>query len=88
MNLPALIKNIDFLFIDGDHSIAGCRFDFEKYQADLYVWAGLLPFMIITQTGQELGPTWVIDNLVKHDKNYVFYKSFDTLCVFKKISLI
>jgi predicted O-methyltransferase YrrM len=79
------IKNIDFLFIDGDHSVDGCRFDFEHYATDLKP-GGFLAFHDYYPERKELGPTWVIDNLVRSNPAFIFYKNFDTLSVFKKIT--
>lgn len=78
------INNIDFLFIDGDHSIEGCRYDFENYENEINI-GGYLAFHDYDATRPELGPTWVIDNLVKKNPSYRVYKSFDSLTVFKKI---
>ncbi len=79
-----LIKQIDFLFIDGDHSIDGCTFDFVHFEKDLKV-GGFVAFHDYYPDRADLGPTWVIDNLVKKNAAYVFHKSYDSFCVFKKI---
>lgn len=77
------ITDIDFLFIDGDHSINGCRFDFENYEKDLKK-GGYLAFHDYDPKRDDLGSTWVIENLVMTNPTYSIYKNFDTLCVFKK----
>lgn len=77
------IKDIDFLFIDGDHSIEGCKFDFCNFEKYLKK-GGYLAFHDYSPDRIDLGPTWVINNLVKNNRSYIFYKLFDTLCVFKK----
>ncbi len=78
------IHNIDFLFIDGDHSIEGCRFDFDNFEKDVKV-GGYLAFHDYYPDRPELGSTWVIENLVRQNKNYIHYNDFDSLAVFKKI---
>lgn len=77
------IHNIDFLFIDGDHSIDGCRFDFENFEKDIKV-GGFVAFHDYYPDRADLGPTWVIDNLVKNNPAYVFHKSYDSFYIFKK----
>ena len=77
------VSNIDFLFIDGDHSIEGCRFDYEHFEKDIKP-GGFLAFHDYYPDRPELGPTWVVDNLVKKNIAYTHYKYFDSLCVFKK----
>lgn len=77
-------QNIDFLFIDGDHSIVGCQFDFENFKNVLNV-GGFLAFHDYYPERKELGPTWVIENLVNNDSCFEFYKTFDSLAVFKKV---
>ena len=78
------ILNIDFLFIDGDHSVEGCRFDYENFENEVKV-GGFLAFHDYYLDRPELGSTWVIENLVKQNKNYIHYNYFDSLAVFKKI---
>ena len=78
------IPNIDFLFIDGDHSIEGCRFNYENFENEVKV-GGFLAFHDYYPDRVELGSTWVIQNLVKQNKNYIHYNDFDSLSVFKKI---
>ena len=78
------IPNIDFLFIDGDHSIEGCRFDYENFENEVKA-GGFLAFHDYYPDRPELGSTWVIENLVKQNKNYIHYNDFDSLSVFKKI---
>lgn len=77
------IHNIDFLFIDGDHSIEGCRFDFDNFANEIKS-GGFLAFHDYDPSRCELGPTWVIDNLVKKNVDFDFYGQFDSLWVAKK----
>jgi hypothetical protein len=58
------VPNMHFLFIDGDHSIEGCRFDFEHYGPKVLP-GGYIAFHDYYPGRNDLGPTWVIDNLVK-----------------------
>jgi MMP 1-O-methyltransferase len=77
------VRNIDFLFIDGDHSIEGCRFDFENFEMDIKR-GGYLAFHDYDSNRPDLGPTWVIDNLVKKNSSYRLFKTLDSLTIFKK----
>ena len=74
---------IDFLFIDGDHSIEGCKEDFDMYAPKLKP-GGYIAFHDYYPDRPELGPTFVIDNVVLKKKEFQFYKSFDTLWIAKK----
>jgi MMP 1-O-methyltransferase len=77
------IPNIGLLFIDGDHSIDGCKFDFENYSIAVSR-NGFVAFHDYYPERTDLGPTWVIENLVKKDGQYDFYRSFDSLQVYYK----
>jgi predicted O-methyltransferase YrrM len=77
------VKNIDFLFIDGDHSIEGCKYDFENFEQDVKP-GGYIAFHDYYFDRPELGPTWVIENLVKNDEAYSHYMDCDSLSIFKK----
>lgn len=77
------VKNIDFLFIDGDHSIEGCRFDFENYAPAVKV-GGFVAFHDYYPDRHDLGPTWVIDEVLRKDSQYTHYRDYDSLCVFRK----
>jgi MMP 1-O-methyltransferase len=79
------IKSIDFLFIDGDHSIEGCQFDFQFYEKDLKL-GGIVAFHDYYPDRNDLGPTWVIKNMVQNNPNYQFLEGFDSLYTFKKLS--
>jgi MMP 1-O-methyltransferase len=78
------VKKIDFLFIDGDHSVDGCKFDFENFEKDLSV-NGYIAFHDYYKGRNDLGPTWVIDNLLINNPSYEFFNNYDSLFVFKKI---
>jgi len=79
------IHQIDFLFIDGDHSIEGCKFDFENFAHELKP-GGFLAFHDYYPDRHELGPTWVIDELVRKSDQFTHVKDYDSLCVFRKNS--
>lgn len=76
--------DVDFLFIDGDHSIEGCRFDFENFK-DSIKEKGFLAFHDYDPARKELGPTWVIENLVQKDPAFTFSATYDSLAVFHKM---
>lgn len=82
--IHSINHKIDFLFIDGDHSIEGCKFDYLNYYPMLKE-GGFLAFHDYDSSRKDLGPTWVIENLVNQNKEFEFYKKFDSLMVFKKI---
>jgi hypothetical protein len=75
-------EEIDFLFIDGDHSIEGCDFDFTHFSP--YVRkGGFIAFHDYDPDRSDLGPTWVINNRLANGE-YEFYKKYDTLWIAKK----
>jgi predicted O-methyltransferase YrrM len=63
--------SIDFLFIDGDHSIEGCRADYENYSPKITL-GGFLAFHDYQPNRKDLGPTWVIENLVTPSGQFEF----------------
>jgi predicted O-methyltransferase YrrM len=68
---------IDFLFIDGDHSIEGCKSDYKLY-GDKVVTGGFIGFHDYYENRPELGPTYVVNNLVQND-GFEFYALYDSL---------
>lgn len=76
-------KNINFLFIDGDHSIEGCRRDFELYSSKI-VPGGFIAFHDYYEERNELGPTDVIKNILSKRTDFKFYKQYDSLWVGRK----
>ncbi len=78
------IPRINFLFIDGDHSIEGCEFDFQNYK-DVVTKGGFIAFHDYYPQREELGPTWVINNLVLNDPAFCHFKTYDSLMVFRKV---
>lgn len=75
---------VDFLFIDGDHSIEGCTFDFENFENIVKI-GGYLAFHDYHPKRKEVGPTHVIEQIVNKHVNYKRVYRFDSLVVFKKI---
>jgi len=76
-------NTIDFLFIDGDHSIEGCKLDFELY-AHKVVKGGYIAFHDFYADRNELGPTYVIKNTVLTKNDFQFIKLYDSLWVGRK----
>lgn len=77
-------NTIDFLFIDGDHSIEGCKSDFELY-AHKVVKGGYIAFHDFYEDRNELGPTYVIKNMVLNNSGFQFIKLYDSLWVGKRV---
>lgn len=75
---------IDFLFIDGDHSIEGCDFDFKNYSPYLNSGA-LIAFHDYYKNRDSLGPTWVVHNRVLPSSEFSFVKLYDTLWIGRKV---
>lgn len=78
------IPKIDFLFIDADHSIEGCKQDFLGYSDAIRI-GGYIAFHDYQPYRKDLGPTWVIDNLVLPSGRYSFQDIYDSLWVGQKI---
>jgi len=78
------IPEIDLLFIDGDHSIDGCRFDYEHY-ASRVAKGGYLLFHDYQPGRPDLGPTWVINNFVLPSRLFSLVETAGSVWVGKKI---
>ena len=76
-------KKIDFLFIDGDHSIKGCMSDFNLYSSKI-IPGGFIAFHDYYENRDDLGSTYVIKNRVLEFADFKFYKQYDTLWIAKK----
>lgn len=74
---------IDFLFIDGDHSIDGAAFDFNQF-GPLLKAGGFIAFHDYDSKRPDFGPTYVVENLVKKSGNYQMIGLFDTLWLARK----
>ncbi len=77
-------SRIDLLMIDGDHSVEGCRFDFVNF-SPLIASGGWIAFHDYYPDRSDLGPTWVIDNLVKPSGHYTEYTQANSLWLARKI---
>jgi MMP 1-O-methyltransferase len=74
------VPAIDLLFIDGDHSIEGCSFDFDAYQ-DAVLPGGYLLFHDYDPSRSNFGPTWVIHNKVLPSGRYKPLKVLESLWI-------
>jgi MMP 1-O-methyltransferase len=74
---------IDLLFIDGDHSVEGCRFDFQNFTPQLAV-GGYLLFHDYRRWKPETGPTHVVQQHVVPSGQFEWLGEFDTLWVGQK----
>jgi MMP 1-O-methyltransferase len=77
-------QNINMLFIDGNHSIEWCQHDFLNYSPELLP-SGYLLFHDYDDSRKELGPTWVVENIVNKLNGYKFIGLYDSLWVAQKI---
>jgi hypothetical protein len=77
------VAHLDFLFIDGDHSVEGCLFDFENFEKDVKR-GGYIAFHDYYPDREDLGPTWVINHMLKDNPAYSLYNNFDSLSVYQK----
>lgn len=73
-------ETVDLLFIDGDHSISGCKTDFDLF-AHKVVPGGYILFHDYDPKCEELGPTWVIDNFVAKNSVFKFICLVDSLWI-------
>lgn len=78
-------SSIDLLFIDGDHSIEGCDFDFTNY-APYLKKGGYIAFHDYDEKRNDLGPTWVVNNRVLKSPEFKFVNLYDSLWVGKKLA--
>ncbi|WP_257666864.1 class I SAM-dependent methyltransferase [Parapedobacter tibetensis] len=76
-------NRIDFLFIDGDHSIEGCKTDFDLYSPKI-VSGGFIAFHDFYEKRDELGPTHVIKKFILKSTNFKFFRQYDTLWIAKR----
>ncbi len=77
------IKDIDFLFIDGDHSKEGCEYDFKTFSPEVKR-NGWLAFHDYAPNRPELGPTWVVENLVRKSTQWRAAGRWDSLIAFRR----
>jgi predicted O-methyltransferase YrrM len=79
------VKDINLLFIDGDHSIKWCKHDFTEY-APYLIRGGYLILHDYDSSRKELGPTWVVENLIISSSKYKFIERTDSLWIAQKIA--
>ena len=72
------------MFIDGDHSIEGCKSDFDLYSPKI-VPGGFIAFHDYYKNRDELGPTYVVKNIVLKSDHFKFFKQYDSLWIAKKV---
>jgi len=80
------VNDVDFLFIDGDHSIESCSFDFENYSNSVKP-GGYIALHDFDPNREELGPTWVVNNLISKNNSFQFNKIVDSLWICKKLNV-
>ena len=74
------VPQLNLLFIDGDHSIEGCRFDYANF-AKFVAPGGYLMFHDFYRDRPELGPTWVVQNLVDPSREFAGEAVIDSLWI-------
>jgi len=72
--------SLDFLFIDGDHSIEGCKNDYDLYAHKLKR-GGFIAFHDYNNNYPELGPTYVINEIILKSGEFKFFNQFDSLWI-------
>jgi predicted O-methyltransferase YrrM len=73
-------ETINFLFIDGDHSIKGCQEDYELY-AHKIVKGGYIAFHDYHPGRPELGPTHVINEVINKENLFSYFARYDSLWI-------
>jgi MMP 1-O-methyltransferase len=73
---------LDFLFIDGDHTIGGCRYDYETY-APVVKPGGWLAFHDY-RPEHGYGPGFVVDELIRPSADWRFAGQHDSIVVFQR----
>jgi len=79
-----LSVQFSLIFIDGDHSIEGCEFDFLNFNKKLSK-SGYLVFHDYYPERLQLGPTYVINKYILNNENWQVLKIIDSLFIAKKI---
>lgn len=78
------VGTLDFLFIDGDHTIEGCKADFDLY-AHKIKKGGYIAFHDYDKNRPKLGPTYVVHNHILNSNIFAFFGLFDSLWVGVKV---
>ncbi|HTX19077.1 MAG TPA: class I SAM-dependent methyltransferase [Bacteroidota bacterium] len=77
-------EKIDFLFIDGDHSVEACEKDFRLFSPPL-VPGGFIAFHDFDPSRHDLGPTWVVEHHLLGRENFRFLGLHDSLWIAQKV---
>ena len=78
------VARADMLFIDGDHSIEGCSFDYDQHESCLPP-GGYLLFHDYYPERTTLGPTWVVHNKVLPSGKYRLRQVIDSLWIGQRL---
>jgi len=76
-------QKIDLLFIDGDHSLGGCNYDYDNF-SHYILRGGYIVFHDYNPERNDLGPTDVVNNKVMKSGRYAFLKQTDSLWIGQK----
>lgn len=74
---------LDLLFIDGDHSIEGCTYDYIHFGGSVRT-GGFLAFHDYQPNRHDLGPTHVVDRMVAKSPLWARSITADSLVVFRR----
>jgi len=77
-------QKIDFLFIDGDHSVEACEKDFLLFSPAV-IPGGFIAFHDYDASRQDLGPTWVIEHHLRTSDKFRFVGTYDSLWIAEKM---
>jgi hypothetical protein len=77
------VNKINMLFIDGDHSKEWCELDYNNY-SPILLSGGYLLLHDFDDSRRDLGPTWVVNNLVLPSNEHVFVGLVDSLWISRK----
>lgn len=75
---------IDFLFIDGDHSVEACEKDFILFSPAV-VPGGYIALHDYDPARKDLGPTWVVEHHILPSKQFSFVGRYDSLWIAQKV---
>ena len=74
------VPDANLIFIDGDHSILGCDFDYTHFGPAIAP-GGYLLFHDFYPARKDLGPTWVVEHRILPSQHYRTIGVFDSLWV-------
>lgn len=75
--------SINLLFIDGDHSVEGCNYDFDNFSSYV-VSGGYIVFHDFDPNRNDLGPTDVVKNKLLNSNVYNYIGQYDSLWIAQK----